>query len=131
MSTHPSLAEIASCVAGYDPRALPVAQAQAFIAQLVRPVQATEQVAIRAALGRVLAVDVVSDIDVPAYDNSAMDGYAVRGGELAPHGVTRWWVAGTVLAGSRAGATPAPGEAVRIMTGAVMPEGLDTVVPQE
>ena len=68
---------------GYDPKALPVAQAQEFIARLVPRVQAVEKVALRSALGRVLAEDVVSAIAVPSHDNSAMDGYALRGSELA------------------------------------------------
>ena len=83
MTARPSLQEIASCVSGYDPKALPVAQAQEFIARLVPRVQAIEKVALRSALGRVLAADVVSSIDVPSHDNSAMDGYALRGSELA------------------------------------------------
>jgi molybdopterin molybdotransferase len=78
----PSLQQIASCVAGYDPNALPVEQAREFIARLVSPVRAVESLAIRAGLGRVLARDVVSAINVPAADNSAMDGYALRGADL-------------------------------------------------
>ena len=66
----PSLQEIASCVNGYDPNALPVASAQAFIAQLVPRVQAVEMLALRSSLGRVLARDIVSAINVPAHDNS-------------------------------------------------------------
>ena len=127
----PSLQEIASCVAGYDPNALPVAQAQEFIARLVPRVDAVERVAIRSALGRVLAADIVSPIDVPAHDNSAMDGYALRAAELSAEGETRFAVSGTGLAGVRfAGEVPAR-HCVRITTGAVMPPGLDTVVPQE
>ncbi|HSN32912.1 MAG TPA: gephyrin-like molybdotransferase Glp, partial [Ideonella sp.] len=126
-----SLQDIASCVAGYDPNALPVAQAQEFIARLVPRVEAVERLALRASLGRVLAADIVSPIDVPAHDNSAMDGYALRGAELASDAPTRLAVAGTGLAGQRfEGAVP-PRHCVRIMTGAVMPSGLDTVVPQE
>lgn len=131
MADHPSLAEIASCVSGYDPNALPVAQAQEFIARLVPRVQAVEKLAIRSALGRVLAEDIVSPIDVPAHDNSAMDGYALRGAELRPDGESVFGVAGTGFAGAQFdGAVPA-GRCLRIMTGAVMPAGLDTVVPQE
>jgi molybdopterin molybdotransferase len=130
-STPPSLAQIASCVAGYDPQALPVAQAQAFIARLVPRVDAVESVAIRSALGRVLGADIVSPIDVPSHDNAAMDGYALRGADLNPAGPTVLSVAGTVLAGAaRADGAP-PGHALRVMTGAVLPAGLDTVVPQE
>jgi molybdopterin molybdotransferase len=131
MSSTPSLDQIASCIAGYDPNALPVAQAQEFIARLVPRVQAVESVALRSALGRVLARDVVSAIDVPSHDNSAMDGYALRGSDLASAGDTVLRIAGTGLAGQSFAGTVPPGHGVRIMTGAVMPEGLDTVVPQE
>lgn len=130
-STTPTLAEIASCVSGYDPNALPVAQAQEFIARLVPRVQAVEMLALRAALGRVLARDVISAINVPSHDNSAMDGYALRGSDLAAAGDTVLAVAGTGFAGAQFSGRVGPGQCVRIMTGAVMPEGLDTVVPQE
>jgi molybdopterin molybdotransferase len=129
--TTPTLEQIASCVAGYDPNALPVAQAQEFIARLVPRVQAVESIALRAALGRVLARDIVCPIDVPAHDNSAMDGYALRGNELAAGGDTVLRVAGTGLAGQSFDGDVPAGHCVRIMTGAVMPAGLDTVVPQE
>lgn len=126
-----SLDQIASCITGYDPNALPVAQAQEFIARLVPKVQAVERVAIRSALGRVLARDIISGIDVPSHDNSAMDGFALRGLDLAAEGPTLLTVAGTGLAGQRFAGAVLPGHCVRIMTGAVMPDGLDTVVPQE
>ncbi len=131
MTSAPSLAQIASCVAGYDPHALPVAQAQEFIARLVPRVQAVESVALRTGLGRVLARDIVSSIDVPAHDNSAMDGYALRGSELATGADTLLTIAGTGFAGKAFDGPVPPGHCVRIMTGAVMPAGLDTVVPQE
>lgn len=128
----PSLQHIASCVSGYDPKALPVDKAQDFIARLVPRVDAVERLAIRTALGRVLAQDIVSAIDVPAHDNSAMDGYALRGAELHAAKPVRFEVVGTGLAGQQfAGGAVAAGQCVRIMTGAVMPAGLDTVVPQE
>jgi len=144
-----SLQEIASCIAGYDPKALPVAQAQEFIARLVPRVQAVERLALRSALGRVLAEDVVSAIDVPAQDNSAMDGYALRGNELAGRtgggngndsgndsdsdsgSGSIFAIAGAGFAGGRFEGVATAGQCVRIMTGAVMPDGLDTVVPQE
>ena len=128
----PSLQDIASCVSGYDPTALPVAQAQEFIARLVPRVQAVEKVAIRSALGRVLARDIVSAINVPSHDNSAMDGYALRGADLLHDAETVLQVVGTRFAGQRvSGDAIAAAQCVRIMTGAVMPAGLDTVVPQE
>ena len=86
---------------------------------------------IRDALGRVLARDIVSAIDVPAHDNSAMDGYALRGSELLADAPTQLRIVGSGLAGQNFdGEVPAHG-CVRITTGAVMPPGLDTVVPQE
>ena len=131
MSATQTLEQIASCVAGYDPNSLPVAQAQEFIAHLVPKVSAVESVALRSSLGRVLARDIVAVANVPAHDNSAMDGYALRGSDLAADGETRLRVAGTGFAGQAFGGPVAAGHCVRIMTGAVMPEGLDTVVPQE
>ncbi|MEP7296747.1 MAG: gephyrin-like molybdotransferase Glp [Burkholderiales bacterium] len=127
----PSLQEIASCVSGYDPNALPVAQAAEFIARLVPRVQAVEKLALRSALGRVLAHDVASSFNVPAHDNSAMDGYALRGADLAADATTVLRVSGSGFAGQADIASARAGECVRIMTGAVMPAGLDTVVPQE
>ncbi len=128
---NPTLEQIASCVSGYDPNALPVAQAQEFIARLVPRVTAVESVALRSALGRVLARDVVSAIDVPSHDNSAMDGYALRGSELVAQGDSVLRIAGTGFAGQNFSDAVPSGHCVRIMTGAVMPPGLDTVVPQE
>jgi len=130
-TTLPSLEAIASCIAGYDPNALTVEQGREFIARFVPQVGAVEKLALRSALGRVLAADVVSAIDVPAHDNSAMDGYALRGAELKADAPIHLRVAGTAYAGAAWSGSAAPGQCVRIMTGAVMPAGLDTVVPQE
>ena len=127
----PSLHQIASCVSGYDPNALPVAQAREFIARLVPRVQTVEKMALRSALGRVLARDIRSAINVPSHDNSAMDGYALRGSELNANAPTVLRESGSVFAGQSDLANAATGECVRIMTGALMPAGLDTVVPQE
>ena len=131
MSLPPTLEQIASCISGYDPKALTVDAAQAFIAQLVPRVEAVERVALRSSLGRVLAQDIVSAIDVPSHDNSAMDGYALRGSDITASGDTLLLVAGTGFAGQAYVGAVAHGHCVRIMTGAVMPAGLDTVVPQE
>jgi molybdopterin molybdotransferase len=131
MNTPRSLQQIAACVSGYDPDALPVEKARAFIAQLVPCVQAVEHRPIRDALGRVLAQDIVSAIDVPAHDNSAMDGFALRGSDLQAEVPTQLRIVGSGLAGQNfIGEVPAQC-CVRITTGAVMPQGLDTVVPQE
>ncbi len=112
----------------YD-SALTVDQALSFIASSVTPVEACESVAIRDALDRVLAADLLSPIDVPAHDNSAMDGYALRGSDFA--GTTTFEVIGCAMAGRPFEATVAAGQCVRIMTGAMMPAGTDSVVPQE
>ena len=130
-SLPPTLANVVSCLSGYDPDALPVRDAQRIIREFVQPVRAVEQVALRAALGRVLARDVISPIDVPAHDNSAMDGFALRGSDLRGDAPMTLRVIGTTYAGNASGLVPAAGECVRIMTGGVMPEGCDSVVPQE
>ncbi len=130
-ATPSTLAQAVGCLSSYDPNALPVADACAVIARMLDPVTAIEQVAIRACLGRVLARDLLSPIDVPAHDNSAMDGYAVRHADLLPDQAVRLRIAGTAYAGKPLLATPSAGEAVRVMTGAVMPAGTDTVVVQE
>ncbi|MBA3597742.1 MAG: molybdopterin molybdotransferase MoeA [Methylibium sp.] len=127
----PSLEAVASCIAGYDPDALTVSQAQDFITRFVPAVGAVEMLALRSALGRVLARDVISPIAVPASDNSAMDGYALASAALRTDAATVLRVAGTAYAGQQFEGQVAAGECVRIMTGAVMPAGLDTVVPQE
>jgi molybdopterin molybdotransferase len=113
-----------------DPQ-ISVADARARIAASLRPIDGQERVPLAEALGRVLAEDLVSPIDVPAHDNAAMDGYAFRGAELRADGESCWRIVGTVMAGDAAPVAVGPGECVRIMTGAVMPDGLDTVVPLE
>ena len=79
--TKPTIAQ-ASCADDYDPNSMPVDKARAFIHRFLEPLAATLRVPIRAALGRVLAEDVVSPVDVPSHRNSAMDGWAMRGADL-------------------------------------------------
>lgn len=108
-----------------------VADARArILAQVARPTS-PEVVPVAHGLGRVLARDVEAPFDVPPADNSAVDGYAVRAGDLVPDGRARLRVIRDLAAGSVFDGTIGPGEAVRIMTGAPMPAGADTVVPQE
>ena len=126
-----NIAEVVSCLDGYDPNALHVDKAREAIRACLAPVAGLERVATRAALGRVLAEDVVPSIDVPAHDNSAMDGYAVRAADLRANGETRLEEVGTALAGRPYKGKVGGGECVRVMTGAVMPAGTDTVVIQE
>ncbi|WP_426190266.1 gephyrin-like molybdotransferase Glp [Massilia sp. DWR3-1-1] len=127
----PRLKDVVSCLSAYDPDALPVRDAQQIIARFVTPIGAIEKVALRASLDRVLATDLISPINVPAHDNSAMDGYALRGADLLADAPTTLRVIATVFAGRPSDAVPAAGECVRIMTGAVMPPGCDSVIPQE
>jgi molybdopterin molybdotransferase len=114
-----------------DGEHLSVDQARAAIAAALTPLIEREAVGLADALGRVLADDVISPIDVPAHDNSAMDGYALAAAELRSDGPTRLRVVGTAFAGTPWAGQAAQGECLRIMTGAVLPAGLDTVVPQE
>lgn len=112
-------------------RHLSVAEARAAIHQALQPVAGIELAPVGQALGRVLAADVASPIDVPAHDNSAMDGYAFDGTALQADAPTQLHCVATVYAGAPLAGRVAAGQCVRIMTGAVMPEGCDTVVPQE
>ncbi|MEF8724932.1 MAG: gephyrin-like molybdotransferase Glp [Candidatus Accumulibacter delftensis] len=117
-----------SCLSDYDPDALSVEQARAFIRSQLTPVRTQERVALRSALGRVLASDVIAPFNVPVHDNSAMDGYALRHADLAGSGETRLRVIGTALAGKVFAGSVGTAECVRIMTGALPPAGCDTVV---
>ena len=112
-------------------RNLSVDEARAAIAAALQPLHAPQSVPLAAALGRVLAADVLSPIDVPAHDNSAMDGYAFRGAEQQAGRPTVLRSVGTLHAGAPWAGKVAAAECLRIMTGAVMPTGLDTVVPLE
>jgi molybdopterin molybdotransferase len=120
----------ASCADDYDPDSMPVAKARAFIHQFLVPVKGVLRVPVRSALGRVLAEDVVSPVDVPAHRNSAMDGWAMRGADLAAGEATLNEI-GTSFAGRPFSGRVDTGQCVRIMTGGVVPEGADTVVMQE
>ena len=126
-----TLKDIVNCMSGYDPDALPVARANAVIRSFVAPITGVETLPVRAALGRVLAEDIVSPINVPAHDNSAMDGFAVRSADLSADAPALLSEIGVALAGREFRGEVKPGECVRVMTGAVMPAGTDTVVIQE
>ena len=126
-----TLAEIAAQLQGYDPQALSADAVNDFLGRLVEPVADTEQAGVFDALGRVLAEDIVSPISVPPHDNSAMDGYAFDGAQLQGGAPLTLEVVGTALAGKAWQGSVGPRQCVKIMTGAIMPAGLDTVVPQE
>jgi molybdopterin molybdotransferase len=126
-----SLETFVSCLDDYDPNALAVDKAREIVRAYVTPITVSEKVAVRAGLGRVLGADIVSTLNVPAHDNSAMDGWAVRGEDLDPSGDTRLREIGSSFAGRAFAGQVGKGECVRVMTGAVMPAGTDTVVIQE
>jgi molybdopterin molybdotransferase len=116
-----------SCMDDYDPNAMSVSQARQFIQQFLSPVIETENIATMHALGRVLAADIVSPSNVPNHNNSAMDGFAFK---FSAHSKTLK-VIGTAFAGKAFEGIVNAGECVKIMTGAVVPSGADTVVMQE
>jgi molybdopterin molybdotransferase len=126
-----TLEQIAAQLQGYDPQALRAQQVGEFLARLVEPVTQVEEVGVLAAAGRVLAEDLVSPISVPPHDNSAMDGFAFDGAQLRPDAPLELQVVGTALAGKAWQGSVGADQCVKIMTGAIMPAGLDTVVPQE
>jgi molybdopterin molybdotransferase len=128
-----SIDDIAAALQGYDPQALSVSQVNEFLAQLVQPVSAddSQDVFLFDALGRMLAQDVVSPISVPAHNNSAMDGFAFDATQLQADQPLSLRVVGTALAGKAWQGKVNAGECLKIMTGAILPDGLDTVVPQE
>ncbi len=115
----------------YDPNSMPVAKAREHIRAFLTPVTTIERVQVRSALGRILAEDIVSPINVPGHDNSAMDGFAVRHADLEADADVTLRVVGTSFAGKPYAGSLVPGDAVRIMTGAVIPPECDTVIPHE
>jgi molybdopterin molybdotransferase len=116
---------------GHGATALSVEEARARIAAAVTPVGGVEKVALRSALGRVLAEDIRSPLDVPAHTNSAMDGYAIRSDDLPTQGRVELAVTGTAWAGRPHAGVVKRGQCTRVMTGAPMPKGTDTVIMQE
>ena len=112
-------------------QALNLAQARQTLLDALSPVSGWEALPIRQALNRMLYRDIVAPFDVPAHTNSAMDGYAFRIADLAADGETRLAVVGTAFAGNAFTGIVGERQAVRIMTGAVLPRGADSVVAQE
>lgn len=131
MNQAKSIDEIAASLQGYDPQALSAQDVLKFLSELVARVTDTEEVDIFHALGRVVSKDVISPVNVPPHDNSAMDGYAFNGQQLSSHALLTLQVVGTALAGKAWQGPIGLGECVKIMTGAIMPDGLNTVIPQE
>ena len=101
------------------------------IVERITPVAETERVPLHGARGRVVAADVKAPVDLPPFDNSAVDGYAVRHADLRPNGDTTLTISGRLMAGARSEVELMPGKTIRIFTGAAMPSGADTVFMQE
>lgn len=120
-----------SCMDDFDPTSITPDAALENIFSSIKPINETETVPVRIALGRVLANDIYSDINVPSGRNSAMDGYAIKGSDIPEHKIKKLNLIGTCLAGKPFKGSVSAGECVRIMTGAIMPEGTDTVIIQE
>lgn len=120
-----------SCADDFDVEALLFNQARQRILDEVVPVSGVEKLAIRQSLGRVLAEDIISGINVPGHTNSAMDGYALDGESLSGKSIETYEVIGTAYAGVAFEKSCGSGQCVRIMTGAPMPSGTDTVIMQE
>ncbi|WP_026606136.1 gephyrin-like molybdotransferase Glp [Methylocapsa acidiphila] len=112
-------------------RLMPVGEAVELLFARTPCVEGIETVALAEAEGRVLAEALAAPIDLPAFDNSAVDGYAVRFADLTPERESVLPVSGRVAAGHAPGTDRVAGVAVRIFTGAAMPEGADTVFMQE
>jgi molybdopterin molybdotransferase len=110
---------------------LPLGEMERLIGERIAPVAETERVPLHGARGRVTARDIKAPVDLPPFDNSAVDGYAVRHADLKHDGDTTLIVAGRLTAGRLADVTLKPGQAIRIFTGAPMPAGADTVFMQE
>jgi len=121
----------ASCADDFDTEAITVSDARQRILARITPVKDIEKQTLHQSLNRVLAKDIISSLNVPGHTNSAMDGYALAGDDLPQSGPCQYSVAGTAFAGKPFKKLCPAGQCVRIMTGAVMPDGTDTVVMQE
>ncbi len=131
-----TLDNVISCVSGYDPDSLRVDDGKKIIStfsKIIAKNLAVEKVQIRESLGRVLAEDVISPIDVPSHNNAAMDGYAFNGKILTSSAkkTIELNILGKVFAGDVKSMVLINDSCYQIMTGAIMPTGCDTVIPQE
>jgi molybdopterin molybdotransferase len=120
-----------TCIDPADKNALTVADARRRILSAIQPLAGSERIPLKASLGRILSDDLFAPLNVPPWDNSAMDGYAVRREDFPTTKRRQLTVIGTAMAGSPFSGEVAAGQCVRIMTGAVIPRGCDTVIMQE
>src|SRR5215470_10562056 len=125
------MAQLTDDCFAFSGRLLRLDEMERLIDERIVPVGERERVPLHGARGRVVADEVKAPVDLPPFDNSAVDGYAVRHADLRPDGETTLTISGRLTAGARAPAAIKPGEAIRIFTGAVMPTGTDTVFMQE
>ena len=115
----------------YDPNSMAVEQAREYIKAFLSPVKESEKINLMSSLGRILAENIIAPHNVPNHDNSAMDGYAFCAKDLAAEGSTQLKVTGSVFAGNALVGKVQRGACIKIMTGAAIPAGVDTVIPQE
>ncbi|MFT5395725.1 MAG: molybdopterin molybdotransferase [Gammaproteobacteria bacterium] len=120
-----------SCMDDYDPNSILPDEALRRIFDNISAITETESIPIRETLGRVLATNITSEINVPSGRNSAMDGYAINAADLPSEGTNTLKLIGSSFAGKPSDIKLKKGECVRIMTGAILPDGSDTVVMQE
>ena len=126
-----SIKTTASCADPWDADSISVAQALAQIESNISRLHKSEALPIRDCLGRISSEAVISPINVPGHANSAMDGFAISGTSLPVDGIVDLTEIGTAFAGKVFNDECGENECVRIMTGAVIPEGTDTVIMQE
>ncbi len=120
-----------SCADYYEPDAISVEDAKKIIFAEISPIEGSQKLALRNCLNRFLAEDINSPIDVPSHTNSAMDGYAIAAGDLPTSAEKIYQVSVTAFAGKPIIESYSSGRLIRIMTGAIMPKGTDTVIMQE
>ena len=133
MTNSKTLSELANTTSvcdDYDPNSMSVEQAREYIKNFLTPVREIEHLNLNATLGRVLAEEIHASHNVPNHDNSAMDGYAFNADDLT-EGTSRLKITGAAFAGNGLTGHFAKGACVRIMTGAAIPVGADTVIAQE
>jgi molybdopterin molybdotransferase len=120
-----------SCADAFEADAISVDKARKIITQKIIPLTKSEKLDLRSCLNRYLAEDIYSPINVPSHTNSAMDGYAIAGDDLPNKEIQNYTVSGISYAGKPSTNTHKAGQVTRIMTGAIMPKGTDTVIMQE
>ena len=130
MNSNPPLISTLEAMDDYDPNSMPVENARQHIRQFLTTLSEHESIDVRNALHRTLAADVTSPMNVPPHDYSAMDGYAARSADFS-NAPCKLRIIGSSYAGHSFAGHVAAGECVRIMTGALIPDGCDCVAMQE